>query len=72
MHHIKSEILMLSCCKNRFLKKIKCKYSGQNGPKTIKISNITKRKTRGSQVDIQMWAAAINPLLEYFFSVKSF
>ena len=53
----------MSCCKKDFEKKLSAN-SGQNGPITIKFSNITKRKKRGMQVDIQMWAAAINPLLE--------
>ena len=56
----------------RFKKEKLSANSGQNGSITIKFSNITKRKKRGMQVDIQMWAAAINHLLEYFFSVISF
>ena len=62
---------MMSCCKNHFEKKLSAN-SGQNGPITIKFSNITKRKKRGMEVDIQMWAAAINPLLEYFFLLNRF
>ena len=61
----------MSCCKKDFEKKLSAN-SGQNGPITIKFSNITKRKKRGMQVDIQMWAAAINPLLEYFFLLYRF